>query len=581
VQEVQGWLGADRVLGRASGRGIGVDDKSLQEAPGSHGGRGLLGLMMDDVPLTTNWILKRAEHVFGDQLVWTRTPSRSLHRYSYRTMAARARQLADALAGLGVRPGDRVATLAMNHHQHLELYFGVPAMGAVLHTVNPRLSADDLAHILGEAQDRVVVVDQGLWPVWQRVAARLPDAQVVVVEDGLHPLPAGAIAFEALMARGDAAGFRDGIEDDRQAAAMCYTSGTTGRPKGVLYSHRSLVLHALAEAAVDSIALGEREVVLPAVPMFHVNAWGLPYGCALHGAAQVLPGADLSAQSLLSLLEETGTTFTAGVPTVWLSILAELDAHPGQYDLHRLHTILVGGAAVPARLLEGLRDRHGLHVLHAWGMTETTPLGSVARVPAALASAPLEETDRFRLSQGRPAALVDIRARSEAGLVPWDGVQLGELEVRGPWVARHYFDGDDADKFTEDGWFRTGDVVSIDPLGYVTIHDRVKDLVKSGGEWISSVALENALMSCPGVAEAAVVAAPHPLWQERPVAVLVSSGDERPDDEALRQHLSSRFAKWWVPDAFYWVDAIPRTATGKFLKSALRERFRDTYTGDE
>lgn len=539
----------------------------------------LRGLMMDDLPLTTNWILRRAAAVFGDRPVVTRTADGGRHRYTYREMAERAGRLAGGLAAMGVGPGDRVATLAMNHHQHLEAYFGVPGMGGVLHTVNPRLHPDDLVHIMSEAGDRVVVVDQPLWPVWEQIRLRLPGLAAVVVEDGTGPVAASAVGYEAVLARGDPGPLADRMADDHQAAVMCYTSGTTGRPKGVVYSHRSLALHALAAAGVDSLGLSERDMVLPVVPMFHVNAWGLPYGAALHGAGLVLPGHDLSPVGLLTLLAETGATITAGVPTIWLGILAELDAHPGRYDLSRLHTMLVGGAAVPAAVLQGLRDRHGLTVLHAWGMTETTPLGSVARVPAGVEEGPGPEGDRYRLSQGRPAAMVEARARGEAGLVPWDGATPGELEVRGPWVAAHYYGGDDGGKFTEDGWFKTGDVVTIDARGYLVIRDRAKDLVKSGGEWISSVALENALMGHPAVAEAAVIAVPHPRWQERPLAVLVARGAERPSDRELASFLGPHFADWWLPDAYRWVDAIPRTATGKFLKTALRAQFQREFEG--
>ena len=541
---------------------------------------GFMGLMMDDIPLTTNWILRRAATVFGDRPVVTRTPDGGRHRYTYRAMAERARRLAGGLSKLGIRSGDRVATLSMNHYQHLEAYFGVPGMGAVLHTINPRLHAQDIVYIATEAEDRVMIVDQPLWPVWAAIRDRVPVVHTVVVEDGSGPVPAGALAYEEVIASGEDLPLDDRVADDRLGAMLCYTSGTTGRPKGVVYSHRSLVLHALAAAGVDSIGLAERDIVLPVVPMFHVNAWGLPYGAALHGSGLVLPGHDLSPVGLLTLLAETQSSVTAGVPTIWMGILAELDAHPDRYDLSRLRAMLVGGAAVPAAVLQGYRDRHGLSVLHAWGMTETTPLGSVAHVPAGVDAGPGPEGDHYRLSQGRPAALVEVRARGESGLVPWDGATAGELEVRGPWVAAHYYGGDDDGKFTPDGWFRTGDVVTIDPLGYLVIRDRTKDLVKSGGEWISSVALENALMSHPGVAEAAVIAVPHPQWQERPVAVLVARGAERPSDEELAGFLASQFAGWWLPNAYRWVEAIPRTATGKFLKAALREQFRDTLQGD-
>jgi fatty-acyl-CoA synthase len=533
--------------------------------------------MMDDLPLTTNLILDRADTLFGGRPVYSAQADGTVHRSTYREVAARARSLAVALGDAGIRPGDRVATLCMNHHQHLELYFAVPGMGAVLHTVNPRLNVEDLLHIFTEAQDRAVVVDRGLWPVWAQVRDRVRIPFEVVVEDG-GPLPSGALTFEDLLSRGDPSRFVDAVVDERAASGMCYTSGTTGQPKGVVYSHRSLVLHAIGAVSPDVMNISERDAVMPIVPMFHVNAWGFPYQAALQGAALVLPGPNLAPAAVLTLAAETGTTLMAGVPTVFLGMLAELDRNPGRYRLDRLKTAVVGGSALPGAVLAGLR-RHGISALHAWGMTETSPLGSAARVPVDDPPLSEEEAERYRLTQGRPAPFIQIRARGDQGLLPWDNTSLGELEVRGPWVASDYFGGDQDGKFTQDGWFKTGDVVAIDPRGAITIHDRAKDLVKSGGEWISSVALENALMGHPAVAEAAVIAVHHPRWQERPLAVLVARGGDRPSDDELRAHLAERFKRWWFPDAFVWVDAIPRTATGKFLKSALRERYRDALAG--
>jgi len=363
------------------------------------------------------------------------------------------------------------------------------------------------------------------------------------------------------------------------AAALCYTTGTTGRPKGVLFSHRSLTLHALGLCLPDAIAIGESDVVLPIVPMFHANAWGFPHACTMTGSGMVLPGPCLDPASVLDLLARERVTISAGVPTIWMGVLQALDAAPGQYDLSALRFVLVGGAAPAPALMHALEERHGIRVLHAWGMTETSPLGSVSRVPAALADAAPEARWRQRAKQGRPMPFVEIRARNGDELVPWDGRTMGELEVRGPWVAAGYFKDDRGDRFTRDGWFKTGDVVTIDADGTIEIQDRAKDLVKSGGEWISSVALENALMGHPAVAEAAVVAVPHEKWGERPLAAVVLKQGASATSDELRAFLAPHFPKYCLPDAFEFIDAIPRTAAGKFLKSALREKFK-TYRLD-
>ncbi|MDP9264737.1 MAG: long-chain fatty acid--CoA ligase [Chloroflexota bacterium] len=530
--------------------------------------------LMMDYDLTIPAILRRAESLFADKSIVSRLPDRSLHRYTYADLGRRARSLAVALKELGVQPGDRVATLAWNHHQHLEAYFGVPLLGAVVHTLNIRLSGEDLAYIVRNAGDKVLLVDEVLLPVLEKFRANVSLERIVV----MAPMPKprdGMLDYETLLASSDPSLFEASEPDENDAAAMCYSSGTTGRPKGVLYSHRAIALHSMASAMVDTLAISEGDVVLPVVPMFHVNAWGLPYTCALVGAAQVLPGPYLDGESLLDLFAREQVTFTAGVPTIWFGILAVLDKTPDRWALRPGLRMVVGGSAAPRSLIERF-DKHGLRVIHAWGMTETTPLGSVAVVRSSLAGASEDERYAVRAKQGLPVPFVEVRARGESGLVPHDGVAMGELEVRGPWVAGSYFSApEEKDRFTEDGWFKTGDVVSIDPAGYIDIQDRSKDLIKSGGEWISSVALENALMGHPAVAEAAVIAAPHPKWQERPLAVVVLKEGQRATEEELLDFLRPTVAKFWVPDAVVFTDSIPRTATGKFLKSALRERYQE------
>ncbi len=527
---------------------------------------------MMDFPLTLPAIFRHAERVFPRREVVTRRPDRSIHRYTVAQFCDRSRRLAAALGRLGVSPGDRVATLAWNHHQHLEAYFGVSMTGAVLHTLNLRLHPDELAFIVEDADDRLVIVDESLLPLWDTVAARTRARQVVVV--GSTGGRADAIEFDALLAGADPLPDLPDV-DERSAAAMCYTTGTTGKPKGVLYSHRSLVLHTFALSLPDAMGVSEHDVVLPVVPMFHANGWGLPYAAMMAGAKLVLPGPHLDPASLLELLVRERVTFTAGVPTIWMGLLQVLDANPGAYDLSALRTLFVGGAAVPQSVIEAFEKRHGLQLVQAWGMTETSPLGTVSRLPTELAGASDEVRYAARATQGRPAPFVEVRARNEQGLVPHDGLTMGELEVRGPWIASAYYNrADSAERFTVDGWFRTGDIVTIDERLMVTIQDRSKDLIKSGGEWISSIALESALMGHPAVAEAAVIPVASARWSERPLAAVVLRAGASASADDLRTFLAARFPKFWLPDAFEFIDAIPRTAAGKFQKMALRERFK-------
>ena len=530
------------------------------------------GLMMN-YPLTLNAILERAERIHGRKEVVSRRPDRSIYRTTYADIASRTRKLAVALSALGVRPGDRVATLCWNQAEHLELYFGVPALGAVIHTLNPRLHAGDLSYIVNHADDKIIVVDETLLPVFESFRASRVFAHVIVVGDG-GQTPDGMLSYAVLVESADADAFVPRGLDENDATAMCYTSGTTGRPKGVVFSHRALVLHSLGTATPDAFCLGESDVVLPVVPMFHVNAWGIPFTAAMVGAKQVYPGPHLDGASLLELLAGERVTFTAGVPIIWLRLLQELDQAPKAYDLSSLKTLIVGGSAAPKALIEAYERRHSLKIVHAWGMTEMSPVGTVARLPSQLAAASEEQQYAFRAKQGIPLPLVEIRARGAEGLVPWDGRTMGELEVRGPWVADAYYNGEEGDdRFTDDGWFKTGDIVTIDPLGAMEITDRTKDLINSGGEWISSVALENALMAHPAVAEAAVIAVPDPQWQERPLAAVVLKAGQTATKEDLIAHLAPNFPKWWLPDAVAFLDEIPKTAVGKFKKATLRERF--------
>jgi fatty-acyl-CoA synthase len=532
----------------------------------------LTALMMDDYPLSLTPVVQRAERFSTAREVVSRRPDGSIHRTTFGQCTQRARQLASALSELGIADGDRVATLLWNQREHLELYFAVPLMGAVIHTLNPRLHPDELGFIVNDAEDRAIVVDESLLAVFESLRSAREFEHVIVVSQSRGE-PDGTLDYESLIS--DAQPLEWASLDDRRAAAICYTSGTTGRPKGVVYSHRSLVLHSLIAALPDEFCVSSRDTILPVVPMFHANAWGMPYTAALVGAKLVLPGPRLDPVNVLDLLADERVTITAGVPTVWMGMLQALDAQPDRWDLDALRTVIVGGSAAPSSMIERL-DRHGLTGVQAWGMTEMSPLGSVSRLPLELDHSTPEEQYRYRARQGVALPFVDIRARGEDGeLIDWDDEAMGELEVRGPWVASAYHRGQGAEKFTPDGWFQTGDVVKINSLGSIRICDRSKDLVKSGGEWISSVDLENLLMDHPAVAEAAVIAIPDERWGERPLAVVVRREGRDCSVEELRDHLGSQYANWQLPERFTFIDEIPRTATGKFKKTELRERLTD------
>lgn len=534
----------------------------------------MLGLMMDR-PLLLVQFLERARRLYPRQEIVSRTAT-GLHRTTYEAVYERARRLAAALSGLGLAPGDRVGTFAWNHHRHFELYYAVPASGRVLHTLNIRLFPDQVAFIANHAGDRVIFVDDVLIPALEKIASGLDQVKAYVVmgegelpKTSLRPL----VRYEDLVESGSR-DYEFPELDENEAALMCYTSGTTGNPKGVLYSHRALCLESMSFAMVDSAALSDHDVVLAIVPMFHANAWSLPFAATMVGAKQVFPAQYLQPADMVSLLEKEKVTIGAAVPTIWTGVLDLLDREP--HDLPSLRRAVCGGSAVPISLIDRF-DRRGVRLIQAWGMTETSPLGTIAHVKPALEALEREEKLKLAAKQGLPVPCVDLRVVDDSGKeIPWDGRSLGELQVRGPWIAREYYNDPRSPQSFQDGWFRTGDIVTIDPEGYVQIQDRVKDVIKSGGEWISSVEIENAIMGHPKVAEAAVIGVHHPKWEERPLACVVPREEFRETitREEILDYLRSRFAKWWLPDDVVFVDTIPKTSVGKFSKRDLREKFK-------
>jgi fatty-acyl-CoA synthase len=529
----------------------------------------LEGLMQHDHPLTLQLVLERVRRIYPErEVVGVRGGERT--SVTYAELAERVDRLASALGRLGIGPGDRVATFAWNCQEHLEVYLAVPCTGAVLHTVNVRLFEDQVAYIVNHAEDRAIVVDESLVPVLEELAPRFETVRHYIVTgsgDG-GSLP-NAVAYEELLASEDP-GFDYPLLDERQAAGLCYTSGTTGDPKGVLYSHRSNVLHAMGQCMTDSMGLRSSDRVMPVVPMFHANARGIPYDSALTGATLVMPGSDLSAEALATLIRDEAVTVSAAVPTIWMDLLRHADE--GGADLSSLRLVICGGSAVPLKLMQDFEERHGVRIVQAWGMTETSPLGSTALPPAGVEG---EAAWEFRDTAGRPGPLVEIRIVRDGREVPWDGESTGELEVRGPWIARAYYRDESTDDKFDEGWLRTGDMAAIDERGYITISDRAKDVIKSGGEWISSVELENELMSHPAVKEAAVIARPDERWGERPLACVVAEEGQEPTLEDLQEHLGSRVAKWWIPEQMAVVDAVPKTSVGKFDKKLLRRQLEE------
>ncbi len=528
---------------------------------------------MMDYPLTLVHLLERAGKYFSKSEIVSRLPDRSLHRTTYGEFYRRARALAAGLTRAGLKRGDPVATLMWNHYAHFEAYFGIPVAGGVVHTLNLRLHPDEIAYIVNDAEDRFLIVDDILLPLLEQFKDCIKLENIYVVSLTGKPIPAGYQSYEDLLSSGAGEPFAYPELREDEAAAMCYTSGTTGRPPGVVYSHRSIVLHSFSVMLADACGASQRDTVMPVVPMFHVNSWGIPHALAMVGSKLVLPGPYLDAESLLDLIEREQVTFAAGVPTAWLGMLQLLDREKGNRKLAPNLTLLVGGAAAPEVMIRGF-DRHGIEVVHAWGMTELSPVGTVSRLRSEMQSWPEDDRYAMRARQGYALPFVDIRVVDDTGKeVPADGKTMGELQARGPFVtARYHKRQPEPEKFTADGWLRTGDVATITAEGYIKVCDRIKDLIKSGGEWISSVDLENAIMGHPAVAEAAVVAMPHLKWGERPLACVVLKPGATVTGEEIEKFIADKFARWWLPDKYLFLDAIPRTSTGKFLKRALRQR---------
>ena len=537
----------------------------------------MLGLMQSQ-PLLISSLIEFAARNHADGEIVSRRVEGDIHRYTYKDLAARSRQLANKLDAMGLVPGERVASLAWNGYRHMEMYFGVSGSGRVLHTVNPRLHPEQVAWIVNHAEDKVLCFDLTFLPIIQAVHAKCPEVQQWVVLCDADRLPAdsgipGLVSYESWIA-GQSDQYRWPQFDVNTASSMCYTSGTTGNPKAVLYSHRSSTLHAYAAALPDVMCLSARDSVLPVVPMFHVNAWGLPYSAALTGCKMVFPGPALDGKSVYELIESEGVTFAAGVPTVWQMLLGYMK--PGGLRFSKLNRTVIGGSACPPAMITAFQDDYGVEVLHAWGMTEMSPLGTLCTLKNKHLDLPKDEQMKIRQKQGRAIYGVEMKIVNDAGdEQPWDGKSYGDLLVRGPWIVDSYYKGSGnplvrgADGH---GWFPTGDVATIDPDGYMQITDRSKDVIKSGGEWISSIDIENIAMAHPAVAMAACVGMPHPKWDERPIVVVALRPGAQVTREELLKFYEGKTAKWQIPDDVVFVDAIPLGATGKMLKTRLREQ---------
>jgi acyl-CoA synthetase (AMP-forming)/AMP-acid ligase II len=532
---------------------------------------------MMNSPLTMPVLMDRGPQLAPDVEIVSKMRD-TIHRYTYTELGKRVRQLANALARLGVKQGDRIATLAWNGYRHLEIYHAVPCMGTVLHTLNLRLSINDLEYIINHAEDSVILVDEDLLPLIEKLAGKIPTVRHLIVMSNTGDFKTAsepAHDYETLISA-ETSEFTWPEIDENAPMGLCYTSGTTGNPKGVMYTHRSNYIHTITGALPDLLGLTRDAVVMAVVPMFHANAWGMPYIANMLGIKQVFPGPTMDGASVCQLIQDEKVTFTSGVPTIWLGVMNELQQNPGKYDLSSLHTMVCGGSAPPRALIDWFETNLGVNFIQAWGMTETSPLGSVCRLKPKMNKWPREQVLDVKQRAGIPAPGLQLRVVDDAGNeVPHDGIAMGRLLVRGPWVASSYYKQDPSPEKFPDGWLDTGDVVTIDAEGYIAIADRSKDLVKSGGEWISSVDLENAIMAIPGVAEAAVIAISHPKWQERPLACVAKKDGIELTKEQIYQYLGEKFAKWWMPDEILFIDAVPKTSVGKFDKKVLRERYKD------
>ncbi|WP_057912512.1 long-chain fatty acid--CoA ligase [Peribacillus muralis] len=535
---------------------------------------------MIDTPLIMTQIIERAEKYFSKKEVVSRTDG-GIHTFTYAEIAERTRRLASVLAKLGIKTGDRVGTLAWNHHRHLEAYFAIPCSGAVLHTINMRLSPQHVSYIVNSAKDRLLLIDPDVIPLLEAIKDELPTVEGYIVMTDKAELPETSLSplyhYETLLAEGNPKQpFIQGL-DENAPAGICYTSATTGNPKGVVYSHRGILLHAIALGLADSTAISERDVALPVVPMFHVNAWGMPFASVWFGTKMVLPGPYFTPKILAELIEAEKVTIAAGVPTIWLGLLKELEET--SHDTSSIRAVLCGGSAAPKSMIKAFEQRHGIPFLHAYGMTETSPLVFISKPKSYQEGLPEEELYELKAKQGLVAPMIEIKVIGPDGEVSPDGKEMGELLIRGPWIANEYYQDERTEDTFKDGWLYTGDVVTIDEEGFVKIVDRTKDLIKSGGEWISSVDLENALMAHEGIFEAAVIAVPHEKWQERPIAcvVLKDAYKGQVSEENIIEFLKPQFAKWWLPDEVVFLDEIPKTGVGKFLKRALRDQLQDKY----
>jgi fatty-acyl-CoA synthase len=528
--------------------------------------------LMQDHQLTIRHILERMRGVYGtSEVVTLKSAEGEKARATYAEVGKRIDRLCNALTSLGIKSGDRVATFAWNSQEHLEVYMGVPCMGAVLHTLNIRLFAEQLTYIANHAEDKIVFASDSLVPVLEKVAPSFETVEhYVIFGDGDAGSLPNVIRYEELLAeQSDSFAYPD--LDEHTAAGLCYTSGTTGNPKGVLYSHRSNFLHSMGACMTSTLGIATEDRVLPVVPMFHANAWGLPYACAMVGSDMVMPGPFLQAKPLADLIESERITFAGAVPTIWMDLLRYADEN--KPDLSSIRTVACGGAAVPESLMRGFEERHGVKIIQAWGMTETSPLGAMAWPPR---SAEGEEAWRYRTATGRIAPGVEIRIVDDEGNeLSWDGETTGEIEIRGPWIASDYYNDPSSPEKFDRGWLRTGDIASIDSQGYIRITDRAKDVIKSGGEWISSVELENHLMAHPDVLEAAVIAMPDERWTERPLACVVVREGASLTPKELRDHLTPLVAKWWLPDEFAFINEVPKTSVGKFDKKVLRKELAE------